>query len=115
MLRYSDHNGWLLDCYTKVPYPFAFTEFYNFLPYLAQYGSKRAFDIYEEELDAPGLEFSFVQDATVTKTKLDKVDRIANDTCQLLGENLMVLIEGIVTKPEFHDRSVSIYLIILHQ
>lgn len=106
LVRSSQYNHWLLDCYSKVPYPFGISVF-SYLHHLFEpYGKTRNFDIIERELHIPGLELALVEDGYVFQTRLDRFDRISNHTCQTIGENMMVLVEKISTSKEFRDKTV---------
>lgn len=112
LIQNTQNNAWLLDCYAKVPYPFGLT----FLEYLdtlfKAYGEERSYDILHKEIKVPGMEFALVEDGYVTETKLDTFERVANNTCQIVGENMLVLFESIMKSPEFHNKTASITFVI---
>lgn len=50
-----------------------------------------------------GVDIAYVENGYVYHTHYDRVEQIQRGTLQRSGENLLALIYGILTSPEFHN------------
>ncbi|OWA52742.1 Endoplasmic reticulum metallopeptidase 1 [Hypsibius exemplaris] len=95
-------HPWLVRAYALVPFPCG----NSFGEEIFQSGiipSDTDFRIFRDHGSIPGVDIAYVENGYVYHTHYDRVEQITPGTLQRSGENLISLIYGIVTSPEFQD------------
>ncbi|CAL8109253.1 unnamed protein product [Orchesella dallaii] len=87
-------NGWLLDVYKKVPYPWGSVVgeeiFQNGL-----IPSDTDYRIFRDFAKIPGLDFAFIKNGYFYHTKFDSVENISPGSIQHEGSNILSLLENL--------------------
>ncbi|XP_055340632.1 endoplasmic reticulum metallopeptidase 1-like isoform X2 [Paramacrobiotus metropolitanus] len=95
-------HPWLVRAYSRVPYPCG----NSMGEEIFQSGvipSDTDFRIFRDHGQLPGVDIAYVENGYIYHTHYDTIDQITRGTLQRSGENLLALIYGILTSPEFYD------------
>jgi Zn-dependent M28 family amino/carboxypeptidase len=106
-------NGWLVESYTKVPYPWGSVvgeEIFQsgLIP------SDTDFRIFRDFANIPGLDMAFVKNGYVYHTKFDDVNHVTPGSLQHEGSNVLSLLQSLgnldFSKIEYNSEAKMVFL-----